>query len=335
MMRRTFLLASGAALLGARAALAQQKVWRVALVAPVLPVTELTESGPLASWGALFTELRARLVVEGQNVTFERYSGQGQNDKYEALGRMVATTKPDLIFVGGDTVIARAAAEAAPDVPVVFQVGDALATGLVSNLAHPGGNLTGTQSTSGYEIEGKRMELLREGVPRGTRIGYMGGAGATAASIALRTAAQEAASRLGLTYVNAAAEPPYDEGAYRRAFAAAAEANTDMLLVAQSTQNNSAVPWIAAFAKAARLPTLAPYATFAMAGGLMSYAGTAGESYRGCGEYIARILYGEKAADLPVRQPQKYDLIVNTMAAKELGLTVPPSLLLLADQVIE
>src|SRR5688572_25529819 len=137
MDRRAFLsssLATAAVLAAPRAGFAQQRLRRVALVSPIAPIEAMTETGH-SGWGAMLSELRRLGLVEGQNIAFERYSGMGQIPRYERLGAEVAATKPDVIFVSADTIITRAAAAADPAVPVVFMVTDAMASGLVSNLA--------------------------------------------------------------------------------------------------------------------------------------------------------------------------------------------------------
>jgi putative ABC transport system substrate-binding protein len=300
----------------------------------------MTETGNLA-WRIVMLELRRLGLVEGQNIAFERYSGMGQQSRYEHLGVTVAATKPDVMFVGGDTIIARAAAAASPAVPVVFLVTDALASGLVSNLARPGGNLTGVNVTGGIEIEGKRLALLHEAVPTARRIAYLASQtgwddvpGVTGYRTGHGRAVREAAAKLGVSVIPMLVNDPGNATALRSAFAGIADQGAQAVQIGNNTANVIANAGIARLTVAARLPGIAENRVFVAAGGLMAYGGTGAEMWRRAAEYVVRILNGERAGDLPVQQPDKYNLVINLKAAKGLGITIPPGVLVQATELI-
>jgi putative ABC transport system substrate-binding protein len=340
MDRRAFVsssLAAAAVLAAPHAGLAQQRLRRVALISPIVPVEAMTESGDVR-WRAVLSELRRLGLVEGQNIAFERYSAMSQHSRFEVLGAAVAATKPDVIFVGADTVIARAAAAADRGVPVVFLVTNALASGLVGNLARPGGNLTGVNTTSGFDVEDKRMALLQEAIPAAKRIAFVTsqpvwdeGQG-YGRGLGHRTRA--AAAKLGLSLIPMLVDPS-DLRALRRAFATIAEQGGQALHIPQNTANIVAIASITALTVAARLPGIAASDEFVAGGGLMVYGPVPGEMWRRAAGYIVRILNGERAGDLPVQQPDTFNLIINMKAAKALGITIPPALLVQATEVID
>jgi putative ABC transport system substrate-binding protein len=337
MDRRAFVsssLATAAVLAASRTGFAQQRLRRVALVSPTVPVDAMTETGHL-SWRAVMSELRRSGLVEGQNVAFERYSAMGQPTRYERIGAEVAATKPDVIFVGGDTAIARAAAAADPAVPVVFLVTDALSTGLVSNLARPGRNLTGANAIGGIEIEGKRMALLHEAVPAAKRIVYLTGWAGARGQGPYDRMARESAARLGLSLIRIHLNDPGDATELRSAFATMGEQGAQALQIAHTTANITAIVDITALTVAARLPGIAAIYEFVAAGGVMAHFAIPGEMWRRAAGYVVRVLNGERAGDLPVQQPDHYNLIINVKAAKALGITIPPALLVQATEVIE
>jgi putative ABC transport system substrate-binding protein len=336
MRRRAFLASAGAALLAPRLARTQTRLPRIALAAGAVSVSDMTETSSLANWSAFMLELRRLGLIEGQNAVLERYATLGA-EPGDQLGQLIAASQPTVIFAGGSTAIARAAAAASPRTPVVFHVGDPLSTGLVSNLARPGGNLTGTTSSPGYEIEGKRIELLHEAAPHATRIGYVHSVeseGVTNIATLLVGEARKAAERLGVTIVPLRVEPPSDENAYRRVFDLAAAESVQAVCMAEQSANSNAAATIARLCAAARLPAVSHRSEFPVAGGLMGYGASPGAQWRRVAGYVVRVVNGEWPADMPVLQPEKFDLVVNLGAAKSLGLTLPQGLLLLADEVI-
>jgi putative ABC transport system substrate-binding protein len=232
--RRQFLanLAATAILATPRRALAQQaKLRRVALISPRIPVADMTESGE-PGIAAFLLELRRLGLVHGQQVAVEVYSAEGQTERGPALGRTVVASKPDVIVVVGSSDISRAIAAVNTDIPNLFMVFDALASGLVTTLAHPGGNTTGMNGQAGVETEGKRFALLHEAVPGATSVGYLldqlqweGGV----AGPGLRREIEHAATRLGVPLVPVLTTSPNDEPTYRRALETAVAAGIQAL----------------------------------------------------------------------------------------------------------
>ncbi len=332
MRRRDLLLGLAGALTAPRLGFAQQRAGlpRVALASPTVPRELMAEGSSDRRWSSFLVELRRLGFVEGQNVILERYSTLGVADP-EELGRAIARSRPSVIFVGGHTAMARAAAITAPDIPVVFQVADALASGLVSSLAHPGGNLTGVTTTP-VDIEGKKMGMLHEVVPQAMRLAFLDTITAYE-PLGHRTVVEAAAAALGLTLFPVIVDRPFDEVVFQTAFDDIKRKGAQIVELADST--NIAASWsiIVRLADAARLPTCSGDPAFLDFGGLMSYGANRGAVYARAASYVAQILRGAKAGDLPVQEPSQFELGINRMAATELGLELPPSLLLQAVEV--
>ncbi len=309
---------------------------RIALASPTALLSEMTETSTLNNWADFLLELRRQGLIEGQNIVFERYSAFGRADKYEEVGRTIAATRPDIIFVGGATAIAQAAAAGAPDVPVVFLVGDAIAGKLVSNLARPGSNLTGVNTTAGVATEGKRIALLHEAFPQAIRIGFLDTAAAFE-PLGHRPVVEAAAMALGITLVPVIADIPLDAPALARAVAELKGRGAECFCIAEATPltNAAAASTLARRALAELLPSCSTVPLFVDAGGLMSYGPDPAIAWRRAPAYVVRILKGERPGDLPVQQPEKLDLVVNLQAAKGLGVTLPPNFLAQATEIRE
>jgi putative ABC transport system substrate-binding protein len=229
------------------------------------------------------------------------------------------------------TVPALAAKEASPAIPIVFAaVADPVGAGLVDSLPRPGRNATGL-TTINTELVGKRIELLKELVPSIARLGSLYNPD-DVSNVQGFQDYQSAARALGLSVHRFAARGP---GEFERAFAAMAEARIDALMVASGSMTSTYPRRIAELALQRRLPTMFSQGEFARAGGLMSYAASFCDLARRSAAYIDKILKGAKPADLPVEQASKFELVLNLKTARALGITVPQSILLRADEVIE
>src|SRR5262249_35501393 len=241
--------------------------------------------------------------------------------------------KVDLIFAE-TTPAARAATQATTTIPIVFNpIADPVGQGFVANLARPGGNATGLTQAS-PELSGKRLELLRGAVPRATRVGVLSHSGVPSER-AVRVMLEEtetAARALGVQLRRSEVQGPRD---LDRAFAAMSREKVGALIVLPSPMFLSERRLIAELAAKNRLPAMFFLSEFAEAGGLMSYGPKFPELWRRAAVYVDKILKGAKPADLPVEQPRNFELVINLKTAKELGLTIPQSLLLRADQVIQ
>ena len=275
--------------------------------------------------------LRNLNYVESQNIVIEYRWAEGRNDRFPALVAEAVRLKPDVILTSG-TPATLAAKEGTRTIPIVIAaMGDPIGAGVVPSLARPSGNITGLASMT-PEIDGKRLELLKELVPGVARIAVLWNP--TNPNNAARiNQIQAAAKTLRLTLeplVGAGDSPDLDKG-FGAIVAARAEAlvvESDRALLAHRAQ-------IVDFATKRRLPALYPYREFVQAGGLVSYAPSYPAMFRRAATYVDKILKGAKPADLPVEQPTEFELVINLKTAKALGLTIPASLLQRADQVIE
>jgi putative ABC transport system substrate-binding protein len=282
-------------------------------------------------FGAFFQRLRDLGYIEGQNLSVERYSGEGRT-KFAELAREVVPGNPDLIFVNTSR-ITREIKTATQTIPVVSVGADPVAYGVVSSLARPGGNITGATVDAGVEIVGKRLELLREMIPTASRVAYLGSHGMWEGADG--AAMREVAQRIKISLIGPPLESPLREAEYRRVFAAMTQAGADALVVANQSELLTDRRLILKLAENARLPAIYPDRDFAEIGGLMAYGVELQDVFRHAAEQVDQILKGAKPGDIPFYQPTKFELVINAKASKAVGITVPPKLLALADEVIE
>jgi putative tryptophan/tyrosine transport system substrate-binding protein len=274
--------------------------------------------------------LRELGYVEGQNIAIEYRSAEGKSERLPALAAELVRLKVDVI-VAASPAATEAAKQATSTIPIVFAVsGDPVAEGLVASLARPGGNLTGLATISG-EVVGKQLELLKGVAPKISRVAVLQNPGNQAHLRALRQA-EGAARALGLQLqIVEARTPPEIEAA----FAAMRSQRAGGVLVLRDALFREQRAKIVALAAKNRLPAVYGLREEAEAGGLMAYGASTPQLFRRAATYVDRILKGAKPADLPVEQPTKFELVINLKAAKALGLTIPPSLLGQADEVIQ
>jgi putative tryptophan/tyrosine transport system substrate-binding protein len=322
--RRAFVTGVGAVLAAPLTGGAQQPAKAVRRVGVLI----FRPTASQASQEAFRQDLRDRGYVEGQNILIEWRSADGRTDRANALATELVRLKVDVI-VAEFTPTALAAKRATRTIPIVMAgAGDPVATGLVASLARPGGNVTGVSNIAA-ELSGKRLDLLREVVPGLTRAGLLihGGDPLDKGFV---SETQTAAAKAGI-HINVARVP--SSAQLESAFSALTKERVGAVIV----QANVPVPakQIADVALRHRLPSISLLNEFAESGGLMSYGVNVSEIYRRVADYVDKILKGAKPADLPVEQPTKFELIINLKTAKALGFTIPPSLLLRADQVIE
>jgi putative tryptophan/tyrosine transport system substrate-binding protein len=270
--------------------------------------------------------------VEGQSVTVEYHWLEGQYDRLPALMADLIRRRVTVIATPGNSAGTIAAKAATATIPIVFGVGeDPVQLGLVASLARPGGNATGINFFS-REVVAKRLRLLHDLVPKAVRVAVLvNPANDSSAESTLREA-KEAAPAIGLEIhvLNATTIGEIDT-----AFATFARERCDALFVASNAFFGSRGGQFAILAARDRIPATYSNRDFVAAGGLMSYGGDNADMFRQVGVYTGRILKGAKPADLPVQQSTKFELVINLKTAKALGLTVPPSLLAIADEVIE
>jgi putative tryptophan/tyrosine transport system substrate-binding protein len=306
-----------------RRAHAQQsaKQYRLAILDAATPAEVMNESsGPdYPLWRPLFKELRRLGYVEGQNLTVERYSGRGNYSL--DLARKVVASNPDLILSTSDTLDLT---DATDTIPIVTIMGST--TGL--SPAHPGGNLTGFAISPGIEIVGKRLELLREIVPSMSRVGFLVVGWS-------RGELEKYLTDLGIALVGPFVKRPATEAEIRRVIAAMSKERADALYVAGEPEVWVNMPLVIQIAQEFRLPAVYIYRYWAQIGGLMAYDWGISDMGRIIADQIDQILRGTKAGDIPIYMAQKFTLSINLKTANALGLTVPPSLLASADEVIE
>ena len=294
---------------------------------PVVGYLGATSGGPGPAFRRGLSEAG---FVEGRNVAIEYRWAQGEYDRLPALAADLVARQVTVIFSSSITSTLAAKASTST-IPIVFDVGvDPVAFGLVTSLSHPSGNLTGVAFLLG-ELWPKRLQLLHELVPKAGTIGVLVNP-ANSNSGANTRNLEPAAKALGLQLevLPASTEPDIEA-----AFATIQRRRVDALLVGDDPFFNSRSSQLPAMAAAHRVPTIYFAGEFAASGGLISYGPSFTAMTRLAGEYTGRILKGTKPADLPVQQPTAFELVVNLKTAKELGLTVPPSILARADEVIE
>lgn len=324
--RRALLLGSLAALLGPRAALAQtaERVARVGILGPTTPKH-------FAAGISAFREgLRGRGWLEGQNLVIEARFAQERYDRLPALAAELVSLKIDAIFALASPSVA-AAKRATTTIPIVFEtLGDAIAAGLVKDLARPGGNVTGI---SGFapELSAKRLELIRELLPSAERVGLLANPLNTGTPTVIR-ATQAAARRMGIVLHIVDVQGPRDlDGA----FEAMLRPRSHALLVVADPVLFSRRQRIVELATRHRLPAVYEHRAFIEVGGLASYGPDQTERFRQAADYVDRILKGARPGDLPIQQPSTFELMLNLRAAERLGLAIPTTVRLRATHVID
>jgi putative ABC transport system substrate-binding protein len=272
--------------------------------------------------------LRELGYAEGKNLVIEYRHAEGKFDRLPALAAELVRLKVDVIVTGGP-ISTRRAKEATVSIPIVMaQDTDPVASGFVASLARPGGNITGL-ATLAPEISGKRLELLKEVVPRLSRVVVLGSSTEPANAQSLKET-ELAAGALGVKLQHVDVLAPKD---IETAFRAASKGRADAVLVLASSVANSQRTQIAELAVKNRLPAVYYQTEFVEDGGLMSYGVNFTDLFRRAATYVDKILKGAKPAELPVEQPMKFEFIINLKAAKQIGLTIPPNVLARADRV--
>jgi putative ABC transport system substrate-binding protein len=303
------------------------KVSRIGYLSPVDPATDFPRSE------AIRLALRELGYIEGQNIAIEYRYSEGKRGRDSELAAELVRLKVDIIVVAGGTMLVRAARNATKTIPIVMTGGgaDPVRAGFVESLARPGGNVTGITALT-RELRGKRLELLKEAVPKLARVAVLYDpanpvnlhevkellpADARALKLTIRPWEIRAVDDFGKVFAALNRQPP--DGLY---------ASTSGVVIRPNQKR------IAGFALKSRLPSVASSEAFVDAGGLMSYGADDADRYRRVAIYVDKILKGAKPADLPVEQPTKFELVINLKTAKEIDVTIPQKLLARADRVI-
>ena len=327
MKRRQFLLASGALLAAPFTANAQTsgKVYRIGYIQTAAPseaahVTRAFEEG-----------LRELGYVEGRNLVIERRFADGKLERLPQLAAELVLLKLDVIVTGSNPVIAAVKKETATIPLVMTGSRDPVGSGFIASLARPGGNLTGVATDPSPEFFGKHVELLKELIPKATRIAVLWNLGEPAAE-SYHKAAESAASKLGLSMQSV---PIRGRDELEGAFARMARERIDALVVQGGPALFTARIQVVQLAIKHRLPGVYWAREFVELGGLASYGSSVADNFRRASVYVDKILKGAKPGDLPVEQPTRFEMVINLKTAKSLGITVPPAVLVQADAVIE
>ena len=272
--------------------------------------------------------LRELGYVEGKNIFIEYRYAEGKLERLPDLAAELVRLKVDVIVATGPAILA--AKKASPTIPIVFAAaGDPVGSGLVSSLARPGGNITGLSSIA-QDLDGKRLELVKEAFPKIARVAFLWEPGGSRGNPAL-TDMEAAAKALGLKLQSLEVRGLDD---FESAFARAKKEGAQALITIPQSLINTQQRQVLDFAAKNRLPAMYPTSEFVEAGGLMSYGPNYTDLFRRAADFVDKILKGTKPADIPVEQPMKFEFIVNLKAAKQIGVTIPPNVLVRADRVI-
>jgi putative ABC transport system substrate-binding protein len=268
--------------------------------------------------------------VEGKNISIDYRYAEDQRDRLPGLAVDLVRVKVDLI-VASSTPEAVAAKNATKEIPIVMVIpGDPIASGLVTSLARPGGNITGL-STMSPQLAGKRLELLKEIVPKLSRVAVLWNPASQVAALQWKEI-QLPAKQLRIQLHSLEVRTP-DE--FDKVFNDANQARVGALIAFAAPVITTNLKRIAEFAAKSRLPSIFQFSYFADAGGLIAYGPDREDLYRRAATYINKIFKGAKPADLPIELPTKFELVINMKTAKAIGITIPPSILVRADRVIE
>lgn len=327
-LRRAIVLSAALGLLGAAFAVVAQptpKVFRIAHLSAGARTPDGLPPGPLRE------DLRGLGYVEGRNVAYEARFAETKMERLTEMAADLVRLKVDVIVAQGWRA-AMAAKQATSTIPIVMApaAGDAVASGLIGSLARPGGNLTGLTDES-VQLSAKRMELLKEAVPKAALIAIIWNADDQGMTLRYR-GIEEAARILKVEVQPLGVRGPDD---FAAAFSTMTRRRPDALFLVADALTTVNRKQVIEFAAAQRIPTMYEFGIYVRDGGLMSYGPNPEDGFRRAAVYVDRILKGAKPADLPAEQPTRYYLGLNLKSAAALGLTIPPALLYRADQVIQ
>ena len=331
MRRREFITLIGGAASLPLIARAQQggKIHRIGMISASVPLSMWRETSFIREFLGALHDLGHE---EGRDLAIEFRSAEGNWERLPHIAAELVGLKVDVLVSSVCGAPLNAAMRATNTIPIVVAAcnDDMVETGIIASLAHPGGNVTGLSKMT-PELSAKRLELLKEMVPEGSRVAVLRDPGYSAYLADWRELKERARSR-GVTLQSFEARSMADiDGG----FAAIVEARADAVITFSDTVTFNFANQVAELASRSRLPLMSPFHEIAVAGGLMSYGPSISDLFRRSATYVDKILRGAKPADLPVEQPAKFEMVINLKTAKALGLTVPPSLLARADEVID
>jgi ABC-type uncharacterized transport system substrate-binding protein len=281
---------------------------------------------------AFFQELAKLGYVEGRNLEIERFSAEGRTDHFKELSVEIVRRNPDVI-VANTSPFVRALKETTSTIPIVGITADPIAYGLTTSLARPDSNVTGVSVDAGLELWGKRLAILREMIPSISRVGFL----------TIRASwdgpqgqnLSQAAKEVGVTILGPALDDPVRPPEYRRVLEKMHLDNADAVIVGDAAPNYTYRRDVVALTNELRLPAMFPYRDFVEEGGLIAYAIDIRNLWRRAADCVDELLRGRKVSDVPIYQASKLDLIISSKTAQRLGISIPPSLALRAEEVIE
>jgi putative ABC transport system substrate-binding protein len=298
----------------------QPSTRRIAFVHSGFPAAKLSESGGVFWIKTFYEELRKLGYAEGTNLVVERFSAEGNTSRYASLAAEVVARAPELI-VANQNVLVKALTTATATIPIVGITTDPVAVGLVSNIARPGGNLTGVSVDGGAGLNAKRLQILKEIVPAATRIAFV-------------TSRRQEIEALGVPIIERLLAE-VTETELGRVLDEMAREKIDAVLVSQGGDFLAHRTLIVGLAAKHRLPAMYPFRDYVELGGLVAYAPDLGELAKRMAADVQQILNGAKAGDIPFWQPAKWEMVINLKTAKTLGLAIPQGAIIQADEVIE
>jgi ABC-type uncharacterized transport system substrate-binding protein len=317
-----------------RHAVAQQpaRAKRIAMIASSTRVSDMSAD---KNWlfRAFFEQLNRLGFIEGQNLVVERYSAEGRRERHVELAREVVDTRPDVI-VALSGALAWAFKAATAEIPIVSNAADPVAEGLVSSLAHPGGNITGASPDAGMQLYEKWIELLRELVPKLSSVFILASQPyweGSKSDVAVRAGAQ----RAGVSLIPMLLGSTINEEAYESAFNSMEQGRAEALLVSNEAEHTALRAAPVRLVAERRLPAMYPNRIFVESGGLMTYSNDFADLFRRLADPVADILKGKNPQDIPINLATKFELVINLKTAKSQRIDVPHSLLARADEVIE
>jgi putative ABC transport system substrate-binding protein len=329
MRRRDFITLLGGAAAWPVAARAQQS----AVAVPVVGFVHALTPGAIAPLLAVFRRtLNEGGYVEGRNVAIEFRWAEARPERYAALVADLVQRRPTVIFAAGSSLVAQAAKAATTAIPIVFAIGDdPVESGLVASLSHPGGNVTGFTMDS-PPLLGKQVDVLRKLVPGASEFAYLFNPANSPSATRGLAVVDQAARALGWKVTQLSVQ---STGDLSQVFTTLAERKINVLLVQDGPLFNNNLQLLALLAASHRIAALYIFRDHPDAGSFASYGPNRVEVWRQASLYVTRILKGEKPANLPVQQPSKFEFVINLRTARAIGLTVPPDILTVADEVIE
>jgi putative ABC transport system substrate-binding protein len=333
MKRRDFFLAVAMLAPAMRHAIAQKSApkKRLAWVNPNQKLADMRIGGDPNA--AVFVEELKRLgYIEGESLIIDRYTAEGRLERYGDLAREVVSTRPDVIYSIGSP-LTRQFKEATSTIPIVAFTGDPVRLGLIANLAHPGGNITGVSADAGLEIWGKRLALLVEAAPKIAHAVFVGSPGAWENPGG--KSVREVAQTLEISVVNAALGKVKDEAEYQRVFNSLLRDQVDGIVFAEEVETYTYRFLIVQLVEQLHVPAIYVYRDQTEVGGLMSYSYDIKGAVRTQAKQIVEILRGANPSEMPYEQATRFELVINLKTAKVLGLDIPAGLVARADAVIE